>query len=131
MDLQVTSESWGNVDRSWLASRLGMDQCRSITLDLALFDEATHYPDGHIPDGMTLGLVTATGRYGPYDDALATGQEVLAGHLFNPVKVNAGATRAGAALYWMGIVRRNRLPLNHGLDAAGEADVAAHIRYEG
>lgn len=133
MDLKIRSENFNlNEDRSWLGARLGTDVCRSITLNLALFTEATHFPDGIIESGMTLGKVTASGLYGPYDDAAADGTEVMAGHLFSSVEVPAdnAAGKAAGALYWMGIVKEARLPANHGLDAADKADVAAHIRYE-
>jgi hypothetical protein len=133
MDLKFEDDgSFTNDDKSWLASRMGIDTARSITLDLSLFTSGTHYPNGFIPSGVTLGKVTATGRYGPYNNALATGQEVNAGHLLSAVEVRSTNTtgRAAAALFWNGIVREARLPANHGLDAAGKTDVAAHIRYE-
>ena len=133
MDLKIRTESFAlNEDRSWLGARLGTDVCRSITLNIALFTKATHFPDGIIKSGTTLGKVTATGLYGPYNNALANGQEVMAGHLFSSVEVPVDneAGKAAGALFWMGIVKEARLPANHGLDAAGKTDVAGHIRYE-
>lgn len=66
MDLQTVSESFGNGDRSWAKHRKGFDTCRSITLDLSLFDELYYAEWGYIPSGTPLSLVSATGRYGPH-----------------------------------------------------------------
>jgi hypothetical protein len=130
MDLspQTTTTS-GLSDKSWLDSTHGLDMNRPITLDLTKFVEADHYPDGSIRSGTALAEITATGLFGPYDDALANGQQVMAGHLYEDEKVNAGSTKAGAALFRHGAVRRDKLPATSGIDAAGEADVAAHISY--
>lgn len=85
MDLKFETEgSYKNDDHSWLATRMGLDVMRSITLDLALFTEATHYPDGFIPSGVTLGKVTATSLYGPY-----------AGRASEVQTINLGAATAG------------------------------------
>lgn len=133
MDLVFETESTlAQDDKSWLATRMGIDTARSITLDLSLFTGGTHYPNGFIPSGVALGKVTATNRYGPYNDALATGVEVLRGHLLSAVVVRATNTagKAAGALFWHGVVKESRLPANHGLDAAGKADVIHDIRYE-
>lgn len=60
------------------------------------------------------------------------GRNVLDGHLLNAVTVKPTNKlgRAVTAMLWQGIVREARLPANSGLDAAGKADVAGHIRYE-
>lgn len=132
MDLKFETEATLiNDDKSWLATRDGIDIARSITLDLALFTEATHYPNGFIPSGMTLGKVTATGLYGPYNNALINGQETNRGHLLSGLQVRATnkTGKAVGALYWRGIIKQSRLPTNHGLDAAGIAEMTS-IRYE-
>ncbi len=66
MDISVRSETFTVEDQSWLGSAHGTDATESITLDLALFVAATHYPNGYVPSGLCLGKVTATGLYGPY-----------------------------------------------------------------
>lgn len=142
-DLKFEQDAtFSGTSKAWLKSRKGVDQCRGITLDLSLFTLATQYPNGFIPSGMTLGKVTATGLYGPYNDALATGQEVFRGHLLEDVKVRSTNTtgKAVGALFWTGIVEEARLPANHGLNAAAKVDSgptsaivdgqAPSIRYE-
>lgn len=80
MDLspQKTTVS-GLSDKSWLHSLHGVDLNKSVTLDLTLFDEATHYPDGSIRSGTVLGKVTATGLYGPYGGTTEEVQTVTEG----------------------------------------------------
>lgn len=73
--------------KAWLASRMGTDTCRGVTLALELFNPTTHYPDGYLRSGVTLGKVTTgtlSGLYGPY------------GGLANEVQTfNLGAASAG------------------------------------
>jgi hypothetical protein len=56
--------------KAWLASRMGTDLCRGVTLALELFNPTTHYPDGYLRSGLCLAKVT-TGTllnlYGPYN----------------------------------------------------------------
>jgi hypothetical protein len=66
MDLTLRSEAWGTDDKSWLGSRHGIGECRSVTLDTSAFTPAIHYPDGYFKSGIALGLITATDKYGPY-----------------------------------------------------------------
>jgi hypothetical protein len=74
MDLQITKETTLQAaDRSWMAAWYGNDTCRPITLDLALFDKTTHYPNGFIPDGLLLRKDPATSRYGPYERLAGAG----------------------------------------------------------
>ncbi|MFI7608791.1 head decoration protein [Micromonospora sp. NPDC049366] len=129
MDITVRTESFGVEDRSWLASAHGADATRTITLDPALFTAATHFPNGVLKSGTVLARVTATGLYGPYNNALANGQEVAAGHLFNSVRMKTGGPKRGAPLLEHGFVLESKLPANHGLDAAAKADLAGWIKY--
>lgn len=77
MDLKFETEAtFANEDHSWLASRLGFDTARPATLDLSLFTEGTHYPNGFIPSGMGLGKVTGSGLYGPYGGNTAEVQTI-------------------------------------------------------
>lgn len=129
MDLGITSESWGVDDTSWLASRKGLDTCRSVTLDVSTFTQATHYPDGFLPSGLPLAHDTAKGMYVPYDSAGVGDTGILAGFLRGVVHIGDPApARAGAALQWEGVVDSRFLPLP--VDAAGRTDVAAHFRFE-
>lgn len=138
-NIAITSEAYAKAsDKSWLGTRMGLQDMRSITLDVSTFD-AEHVAGGYIPSGIALGKITATGKYGPYNDALSDGTQTLAGHLFEEVKVTNIATDAdcGAALFWTGVVILAKLPQFTGtgnnkgeVDTNGRTDVAAWIRYE-
>ncbi len=134
MDLGVeTTTVTGLEDRSWLGSAHGTEATDTVTLDLTLFTAATHFPNGEIRSGTVLARVTATGLYGPYDNAVdvdpvtagqqSDGRDVARGHLFNTIRVRTGQTRAGAPLMTHGKVRVANLPANHGLDAPARADL--------
>lgn len=135
VNLQITNDSWGVGSKAWLAARKGMDTCRSVTLDLELFAAADF--ETFIPSGTVIGIVTVGGLYGPYDPDGTDGREDAAGILFEDVRMadNQGNafTRAGAAMFWEGIVRRDMLPAAPGdegdLDTAAEAELA-FIRFE-
>jgi hypothetical protein len=53
-------------DKSWLGTRKGLQDMRSITLDISTFN-AEHIEDGAIPSGIALAKITATGKYGPFE----------------------------------------------------------------
>jgi hypothetical protein len=71
VDLKTRTTTYVNEDMTWLGSAHGTETGDTITLDLSLFTAATHFPNGYIPSGMTLGKVTASGAYGPYNNGLA------------------------------------------------------------
>ncbi len=66
MDLSLRTETFAVDDQSWLASRHGLGEAVSVTLDTSAFTPAIHYPDGFFKSGIALGKITATGLYGPY-----------------------------------------------------------------
>lgn len=125
-----------------MTARKGFDTCRSITLDVSTFLAAHVTAKGALPSGTVLGKITATGKYGPYDDAAVDGRAVAAGFLLNTTKISdatgsnlATAADVGAALVWEGIVKESFLPAFAGttlgeLDAAARTDMAAHVRFE-
>lgn len=129
MDLSLVSTTTVFDDQSWLASADGTAATKTITLDLALFTAATHFPNGHIPSGTPLGKKTSTGLYGPYDDTASDGRQTASGFLFGLSKVGNGlpgvtsTAKIGGALLWRGAVRLSKLPI--ALDSAGQADLAA------
>jgi hypothetical protein len=133
---QITTDSWGVDSKGWLLAKKGMDTCRSITLNLALFTTGLGFSNP-IPSGTVLGKVTASGLYGPYDPDGSDGRQTATGHLFDGVRLadaeGNAFTVSGAAMLWEGIVRRDKLPVFSGnegeLDAAAEAELP-HIRYE-
>lgn len=128
-DLSIIEETWANVDRSYLGSRKGLDTGRNATLDGSLFQNAVF--NAGVPAGTLLGRVTVGGLFGPYDNALANGQETARGLLINPVSEDpvAGKRYLGA-VQWEGVAIRQRLPLFGAavgtpgrLDAAAEAEL--------
>jgi hypothetical protein len=127
MDLSIRTETFGQEDQSWLGSQHGTDMARSITLDVSTFTANTHYPQGFLLSGLPLGKITASGKYGPYNDAAVDGTEVLAGFLFTSVRVNTADTTIDTqgALYIHGVVVESKLPV--AVDAAGKTDVAGRI----
>lgn len=103
MPRQTKSEAVQSAE--WLLSQHGVDTALTITLNLATFIAGTHYvaADGYIPAGTPVKI--ASGLYVPAANADTT----AAGYLFQPIKVNAGATRAGASLFWHGVVKKSAL----------------------
>lgn len=115
-------------NRSWLGSAHGTDVPQTVTLKNSLFIAATHYPDGYVPSGCVLGIVTASGLYGPYDDTAVDGRAVARGFLYSSTKLIAGGADVGAPIHWHGAVKKLKLPFQTGtgsLDAAGIVDLAA------
>ena len=128
-DISVSKTNYQTEKLSWLLDRGGWEQ-ESITLDISAFTAGTHYPNGFIQSGTNLGKITASGLYGPYDNAASDGREVFRGHLGTSTKVPnpADTTKdAGAPLLFAGVVKESKLPAT--VDSAGKADVAGWIRY--
>jgi hypothetical protein len=128
MDIAPTTQSYALDNNSWLGSAHGTEATESITLDSdAGFVAGTHYPNGFLPSGTPLGKVTASGKYGLYDDAAGDGRNTLVGFLFGGVPIKSTTSDPGAALFVHGKVREANLPF--AVDAAGKADVATRIRF--
>lgn len=128
MELSLKTETFGADDQSWLGSEHGTQATESVTLDTSAFTEATHYPDGYFKSGIPLGLITASGKYGPYDDTALDGRETLVGFLFAAVKApSVNTVDVAGAMLTHGKVRSSRLPV--AVDAAGQADVSGSIRF--
>lgn len=133
MDITLQpTESWQAENREWLGSRDGTDVTQTITLATSTFTAGTHFPDGFVPSGTVLGLITANGAtkgmYGPYDDAASDGRQVAVGFLYSNTKVRTGGPNVGAPIHWRGIIKSAKLPLQSGtgsLDANGKTDLAA------
>ncbi len=128
MDLSLTTETFGVDDQSWLGSEHGTQATEPATLDTSAFTKATHYPDGYFKSGIPLGVITATGKYGPYDNGAGDGRSVLAGFLFTAVKAPAStATDVGGALLEHGKVRTGKLPVALANVAQAQASVGGRI----
>lgn len=125
MTIQVkTTDYTGVDDPSWLGSAHGYESMDTGTLDVSKFTAGTYYPNGVIPGGTKLGLVTATKLYGPYDDTATDGRETLVGFL-GKAQVVGGQTRLVSPIFKHGEVVESRLPFP--VDAAGWADVDGRI----
>jgi hypothetical protein len=124
-DFTVDSSSTGGIDTRWRASKHGQSEGRPGTLDISLFVSGTHYNitgstygTDIIPSGVAVGKVTATGLYGPFDNAASDGREVLAGFINDdqgiPVKRPSGATSAKSTFSRLvhGIIRSAVLPVS-------------------
>ena len=128
MDISPRTTNYQVDDHSWLGSADGTQRTESITLSVAAgFVAGTHYPNGFILSGTKLGKITASGKYGLYDDTAVDGRQTLVGFLFGGVPVPTGATDLGGALYEDGKVREANLPFT--IDAAGKTDLVGRIRF--
>jgi len=126
MDLTQRVETFGQEDQTWLDSAHGTDATRSITIDITKgFTPATHWPNGHMASGIPLGQVTASKKFGLYDDTATDGRQTLVGHLFTSQRVGSGDVIA--PLFEHGRINAAKLPF--AVDAAGKADVAGRIEY--
>src|SRR4051812_19147827 len=123
-DIAVDTFSYAPPDRSWLLTELtGTGQpvaTVSAALDFSKFTAGTHYPNGYIPAGTVLGVVTATGRLGAYASGNADGTQTPVGLLYNPITVPADTSRKVQAAYvdCFAVVSISRLPANSGYAAA-------------
>jgi len=96
-----------------------------------------HYLNGYIPSGTAIGLVTATGLFGPYDDTAGDGRQTAYGFTYADVRAvrynGTIATKVGTgAVVYDAAVSVAKLPFQTGtgsIDANGKADLA-QIRFE-
>lgn len=123
MDLSTRPlHSFLNEDQRWIGPG-GIESAKaalSVTLNAALFDLVTAFPNKLIPSGVALGKVTATGLYGPYAPAASDGRQTAAGLLLVSESIDPLSTNNNhpVALYWRGMVIQSYLPANNGVDAA-------------
>ncbi len=75
---------------------------------------------GSLPAGRAMGIITASGKAGAYDNAATDGRQTCIGFLAHDV--DASTTDVSAGLIVGGYLRKTKLV---GLDAAGEADLGA------
>jgi len=139
--LGVQSTSYQVENLSWKASGFGDEYHPGITLDISKFTAGTHFPNGYIPSGTVLGKVTASGLYGPYNDAASDGTQTAAGLLIASVRVTqasgTNATRVSSGLMIRGDVIQANMPFSGAttgaIDANGKADLLANgnlVRFE-
>ena len=96
-----------------------------------------HYLNGYIPSGTAIGLVTATGLFGPYDDTASDGRQTCYGFTYGDVRAirqnGTVASKVGTgAVVYDAVVSVSKLPFQSGtgsIDANGKADLP-NIRFE-
>ena len=102
---RLKSETISNGDQSWLATTHGIRNCRTATIDVALFTAGTHYPNGYLPSGLPVNTASET-QVEPWTGA--TGEKL--GFIFTDQTVN-GAEKINAPIYRHGGVKTARLPV--------------------
>lgn len=127
MLLGQTTEVVTTNSQDWLASRHGIGERKSVTLDKSLFTAGTHYPAGFYLSGLPLGKVTVGGKYGPFDSTASDGRQVLAGFLFAWVDAGVGDVDAVGAMLDHCKVVLAKLPIT--VNSAGQTSAAGRILF--
>ena len=111
-------------NRTWLADDHGTEVAPGFALDLTKFNQSQHYPNGYIPSGTVIGLLTSGGKGAPYLAANSDGTQTAVGITLNPVSVYQPGTAnlltsVGVACLIHGFVYASKLPFTSGNAAAG------------
>lgn len=122
VDLTQETDAFGIDSREWLGTALGTQATRGATIEADDFIGqnigGSVLADGdHLPSGVLLGLIAATGLATRSMAAAVDGSEDGVGYLYSSVKLRAGR-RIGVAVYDTGKVRASKLPANSGTGAA-------------
>lgn len=134
-DIRVYTQSYQTPNRSWHLSPHGGDFTPSCAVDLTTFTQATHYPNGFIPSGTVLGLITAASDatkniVGPYASGATDGRQTAWGILYNDVRVTDmtgnvdTSKKIGDAAVVHGFVKISKLPIANGAAGGGFIDAA-------
>lgn len=142
-DISVKTTQFQTGKRAWLIPQpggIGFGFTESGVLDVSTLTAATHYPNGYVPSGLVLGVITAASTggkvvYGAYDDTAVDGRAVAAGLLFDdttiPNLLDLTKDPGIAVLQAFAVVRSLKLPVQPAgpptgrgfIDAAGIADL--------
>jgi hypothetical protein len=127
MNLTPSIETFGGDFQGWQDSAHGQDAAISGTVAVTTgFVAGTHYPTGTLPSGTAVGKITASGKYGRYDDTATDGRQTLVGLTLTAQKV-VGTGDIIVPILTHGRVNNALLPVP--VDAAGIADVATRIHF--
>jgi hypothetical protein len=121
MDLTLTTETFSQDDQRWLVSDHGADTGRTVTLDVSKFTKADHFPDGYLKSGLVIAKF-ASGKYGPYNPAINTGDGSNAGAtgtdkvthvglLLEAVQVKSDTATVAGAMVLHCFVDKTKLPV--------------------
>lgn len=129
LDISLQSTTYQVGNRQWLLSE--PDVKLNVTLDPSKFTAGTHYPNGFIPSGTVVGIVTAGGLAGPYNDAASDGTQAAYGITYGDARVirqnGTTATKVSISVVVnQAIVSKAKLPFQSGTgfaDAAGIVDL--------
>lgn len=113
MSIATTTVTLGGTDDRWNVHEADYARAVSATLDFSAFTEADHYPDGYIPSGTPVKLITQTGLYGPADETST--HATLAGFVKANVAVN-GTADLPFALMQQARVIASLVPGTHDLE---------------
>ena len=104
----LTTETFGAGDQSWLGTSHAIANCRTEKLNVSAFTKATHFPDGYLPSGLPVSKVD--GALVPYDPTAETGNaDAFAGHLFTDQRVGTDPI-INVPLYDHGRVKATKVP---------------------
>ena len=99
-DISVSTDTLRRgTSRAWLAGPHGADLPKHAVYDFNLFAHANFTALGYIPNGTLLGVVTATGKVGPYSDAATDGRQTAIGWAFNDTTIPADKAKVVTDAY--------------------------------
>lgn len=119
-------------NRTWIYSDPGQWTRASGTLDVTTFTKTTHYPDGYIPSGTVLGVITASHKLGPYDSTATDGRETPVGFLYDSDTVHDGVDSSVVPVMFQGGgINEHKLPVNSGLDEDAKSALSGKFTFFG
>lgn len=126
-----------NVPAMTATSSLTGGTSPSVTPATTTSGANAHYLNGYIPSGTAIGVVTATGRYGPYDNTASDGRQTCYGLTYGDIRAvrwdGSLASLVGTgAVVNQAAVSLSHLPFQSGtgsIDSAAQTDLPA-VRFE-
>lgn len=107
---RLRTETWGAGDQSWLGSAHGIANARTERLNVSALTAGTHYPNGYVPSGLPVALVS--GQLVPYVSGGAGGAEILAGFILTDTPIVSGSTESlNVPLLDHGRIKTSLLPV--------------------
>lgn len=125
---RLKTETFGSGDQSWLGSTHGLRNARTVTIDISAFTAGTHYPDGYIPSGTPVAIVSDLAV--PYDktEGTVTNAGILAGFILTDQPV-VGTVDFPAPLLDHGRVIVSKVPYSGGFANPAAAAKRAQVNF--